>query len=36
MNPSDNGTLLALGAAGLTFLQGAVLLQGFAHALNWW
>lgn len=26
----------ALGAAGLTFLQGAVLLQGFAHALNWW
>ncbi|OWL94714.1 hypothetical protein CBQ26_14440 [Deinococcus indicus] len=26
----------ALGAAGLTLLQGAVLLQGFAHALNWW
>ncbi|MCD0159074.1 hypothetical protein IHN32_15015 [Deinococcus sp. 14RED07] len=26
----------ALGAAGLTALQGAVLLQGFARALNWW
>lgn len=26
----------ALGAAGLTALQGAVLLQQFAHALNWW
>jgi hypothetical protein len=26
----------ALGAAGLTLLQGAVLLQGFARALNWW